>query len=325
MWGAILEKAFAKLHGNYEHLIGGDPREASRSLTGSPSLQYVHTKPDIDVDFIWQELIKHDTNNEMMFLQTPTIEGSEVNDCGLQTGHAYVVLEAKELSNGAKVVKMRNPWAQERYSCDYSDDSNKWTNRLREEAGATDIAVNEGIFFMTVDDYFEQGQVTVISYDTTDWYHSYFLKLDDETDSPGSWSWCGATCTRHTLEVTSDAAQPVFVTAHTWDARSYPDECRAENKAHSIYLEGDRNIALFKEGTTQLLPIDFKPGETKKFIVEWDWARENITPDWSLTAWAEKGDVTVKHAAGLTTDTLPFVERRAAEETVSASNSKGTA
>ena len=83
MWGAILEKAFAKLHGNYEHLIGGDPREASRSLMGSPSLQYVHAKPEITVDFTWSELIKHDTNNEMMFLQTPRVEGREVNDCGL--------------------------------------------------------------------------------------------------------------------------------------------------------------------------------------------------------------------------------------------------
>ena len=37
MWGVILEKAFAKFHGNYEHLTAGDPRAAARSLNGSPS------------------------------------------------------------------------------------------------------------------------------------------------------------------------------------------------------------------------------------------------------------------------------------------------
>ena len=42
MWGVILEKAFAKYHGNYEHLVAGDPRAAARSLNGSPSLQYLH-------------------------------------------------------------------------------------------------------------------------------------------------------------------------------------------------------------------------------------------------------------------------------------------
>ena len=38
MWGPIIEKAFAKYHGNYEHLSAGDPRSAARALNGSPSL-----------------------------------------------------------------------------------------------------------------------------------------------------------------------------------------------------------------------------------------------------------------------------------------------
>ena len=38
MWGPILEKAFAKTHGNYEHIIEGNPREAALTLTGAPSL-----------------------------------------------------------------------------------------------------------------------------------------------------------------------------------------------------------------------------------------------------------------------------------------------
>ena len=58
-----------------------------------------------------------------------------------------------ELSNGDKVVKMRNPWGIERYTCDYSDSSDKWTPELRIEAGATSEAVNEGVFYMTVADY----------------------------------------------------------------------------------------------------------------------------------------------------------------------------
>lgn len=40
-------------------------------------------------------------------------------------------------------------------------------------------------------------------------------------------------------------------------------------------------------------------GETLTIIVELDFARENITPDWSLTAWAAKGAVTVRHTNGL--------------------------
>ena len=43
LWGAILEKAFAKLHGNYQRIIGGDPRLAVRTLIGSPHDTLVHS------------------------------------------------------------------------------------------------------------------------------------------------------------------------------------------------------------------------------------------------------------------------------------------
>lgn len=48
------------------------------------------------------------------------------------------------------------------------------------------------------------GQSTVISFDTTNWFYDYFLMLDDQTGPNGSWSWCGATCTRHVVEIESE-------------------------------------------------------------------------------------------------------------------------
>jgi len=53
MWGIILEKAMAKVHGNYQHLVSGDPREATRALSGSPSLYYIHEKDNVTVEFLW--------------------------------------------------------------------------------------------------------------------------------------------------------------------------------------------------------------------------------------------------------------------------------
>ena len=44
-------------------------------------------------------------------------------------------------------------------------------------------------------------------------------------------------------------------------------------------------------------------------IVELDFGREGITPDWSLVAWAAEGEVTVRHTKGLQTDSFPFIER----------------
>lgn len=115
----------------------------------------------------------------MMFMITPGSSDSVTNECGLTMNHAYVVLSAVELSNGARLVKMRNPWGSERYSCDYSDESELWTPELRAEAGATEEAKNDGLFFMKVEDYKRQGMATMISFDTTDWYNDYFLMLND--------------------------------------------------------------------------------------------------------------------------------------------------
>lgn len=222
----------------------------------------------------------------MLFLITPGTSDALTNECGLTQNHAYVILGAIQLSNGAQIVKMRNPWGIERYTCDYSDSSDLWNSELRREAGATTKAVNDGMFFMSIEDFKKQGLATIVSYDTTDWYYDYFLMLDDQTDSPGTWSWCGKTCTRHKVTVYSDVAQTVYVTAFTWEKRSYPKECQKKNKIHSIYMEGDVTVYTFKDGARQVNPISFEANESHSFIIELDWGRESITKDWSVTAWA---------------------------------------
>ena len=51
LWGAILEKAFAKYHGNYHHSIGGNPAMSVRTLYGAPEKYIMHAATEADV--IW--------------------------------------------------------------------------------------------------------------------------------------------------------------------------------------------------------------------------------------------------------------------------------
>jgi len=168
---------------------------------------------------------------------------------------------------------------------------------------------------MTIADYYKQGLASLISFDTTDWFGDHFLMLDDNTaDSPGSWSWCGETCTRHRVQITSDVAQSVYVTAYTWEKRSYPTECQKKNKVHSIYKENDTTVYTFKEGARQMNAIEFDEGETINFILEWDWARESVSPDWSVTAWGKLGEVTVTHEQGIESASLPYISKNGSTE-----------
>ena len=40
IWGPLLEKAFAKMHGNYEHIASGNPSYSVRTMTGAPWRMY---------------------------------------------------------------------------------------------------------------------------------------------------------------------------------------------------------------------------------------------------------------------------------------------
>ena len=46
LWVLILEKAFAKLHGSYERIIGGLSHETFRDVLGAPG--YSHTSDEED-------------------------------------------------------------------------------------------------------------------------------------------------------------------------------------------------------------------------------------------------------------------------------------
>jgi len=40
MWGPLLEKAFAKYHGNYSHTVGGNSSVAITNLQGGPTATF---------------------------------------------------------------------------------------------------------------------------------------------------------------------------------------------------------------------------------------------------------------------------------------------
>ena len=74
---------------------------------------------------------------------------------------------------------------------------------------------------------------------------------------------------------------------------------------HTINIKGSSSAETFEVGSHQLKQEPFKAGEKKQYVLEFDWSREHITPDWSITAWAEKGGVSVKYQDGRQSDTLP--------------------
>lgn len=53
LWVILLEKAYAKVYGNYWDIVGGDPVHALRDLTGAP---YDRIEDFTDLDAAWAKL-----------------------------------------------------------------------------------------------------------------------------------------------------------------------------------------------------------------------------------------------------------------------------
>ena len=94
LWGALVEKALAKMHGSYEAIQGGIPIEGVRRLTGYPGKQMMHT--DITVDELWNEIQLAIGEKGLLTSGSQFGTGSDKNysENGIAYSHAYTMLGA---------------------------------------------------------------------------------------------------------------------------------------------------------------------------------------------------------------------------------------
>ena len=183
LWPALIEKAYAKAHGSYQHLSGGYIAEGLQDLTGAPCETYVlDALPNMDLDMFWMKLLSFRTAGFVMGVAT--YSGGD----GLVGGHAYSILDVIDVpdavvgeqskvtdyfnttcatSNPAvtkvqrdeaktagensvsnerasiRLVRIRNPWGKREWKGDWSVASEQWTRTLRKRLG-TDTTYAKG-------------------------------------------------------------------------------------------------------------------------------------------------------------------------------------
>ena len=64
LWGPLMEKAFAKLHGNYEHIVGGWMNFGVSALNGSPHMNVWHQEKDKEE--IWEFIKSHNDDKNIL-------------------------------------------------------------------------------------------------------------------------------------------------------------------------------------------------------------------------------------------------------------------
>ena len=151
LWVVLLEKAWAKLNGNYAKAIGGEPQEVFDIITNA----YSDKCRVYNRDEIWNKLLESENKG---YIMTAGTSGDTFNldleEKGLVPGHAYTISEAREIKTSkgkVKLVHLRNPWGNSEWSGDWCDSSKLWTNQLKKELGY--VNVDDGSFWMSYDDF----------------------------------------------------------------------------------------------------------------------------------------------------------------------------
>jgi len=153
LWVILLEKVYAKCYGSYETVEGGISGDALADLTGAPYNNFKTSGPSaLPKAELWKNLISWDKQDFLMAASVPDTPGIDLEkELGLVEGHAYGVLQAKDIK-GVSLLQIRNPWGDStEWKGDYSDESPKWTEAMKKEVGWTDEA--DGTFWMTIDDF----------------------------------------------------------------------------------------------------------------------------------------------------------------------------
>jgi hypothetical protein len=162
-WAMLLEKAYSKIQGTYEHANGGFVESGLRTLIGCPVVSY--QTEDEDADTVFTTL--KDANDLDYVLGCGTTGGTDtiLNECGIAMGHAYSLISAFELETSGtvdyKMYMIRNPWGVSYYNISgwSEDDPTYWTSDYISQVphGVDPLTsqTDDGIFFVTSDDFLD--------------------------------------------------------------------------------------------------------------------------------------------------------------------------
>jgi calpain-15 len=118
MWAPILEKAWAKIKGNYAQADAGFVVSGLRALTGAPTFTYsisdVGSSSGYSISETFDLIAAGESVDYIMGASTAGSSDSVFNDCGIAAGHAYSIITSFEMTDSSstvhKMLLLRNPW-----------------------------------------------------------------------------------------------------------------------------------------------------------------------------------------------------------------------
>uniref|UniRef100_A0A6Q2Y553 Calpain-3 n=1 Tax=Esox lucius TaxID=8010 RepID=A0A6Q2Y553_ESOLU len=159
-WSALLEKAYAKLHGSYEALKGGNTTEAMEDFTGGVTEFYEMKEAPKELYKIMTKALER---GSMMGCSIDSLVPARFETrttTGLVKGHAYSVTGVEECKQSqhkeskVRLVRLRNPWGQVEWNGPWSDNSKEWASLPKGEKDKLQHqSAEDGEFWMSFEDF----------------------------------------------------------------------------------------------------------------------------------------------------------------------------
>eukprot|EP00927_Polykrikos_kofoidii_P026441 TRINITY_DN23525_c0_g2_i1.p1 TRINITY_DN23525_c0_g2~~TRINITY_DN23525_c0_g2_i1.p1 ORF type:complete len:2086 (-),score=383.67 TRINITY_DN23525_c0_g2_i1:300-6338(-) len=172
VWVTMLEKAYAKVHGSYDAIVGGQVTEGLVAFTGgignSTDLQGKQALADISSGALWSKIEGFHKDGHLLGCGSHSGSDTDINAKGIVQGHAYSLLRVAEV-DGNRLLQLRNPWGKSEWKGKWSDkDTKSWTQRMRKKLDFK--AGDDGIFWMAFEDFvLHYSTLYVCRVLTSDW------------------------------------------------------------------------------------------------------------------------------------------------------------
>ncbi|XP_054474918.1 calpain-3b isoform X2 [Anoplopoma fimbria] len=158
-WSALLEKAYAKLHGSYEALKGGNTLEAMEDFTGGVTEFFELSEAPKELYNIMRKALER---GSLMGCSIDIFSATDLEtrtEHGLVRGHAYSIIGLAECDEVAKdtrirLIRLRNPWGMVLWKGPWSANSKEWsTISTADKDNLKKQTIEASEFWLSFDDF----------------------------------------------------------------------------------------------------------------------------------------------------------------------------
>jgi hypothetical protein len=147
-WCCLIEKAYAKVTGSFEHIVGGHEDVAMADLTGGIAKMVSALQESQNEK--WRMLLDARKNGDLLGAGSLSGSDTEKTSDGVVLGHAYSILDVREIEEN-RLLQMRNPWGQGEWKGRWSDNSREWNPRYKKLLGWE--SKDDGKFWISFEDF----------------------------------------------------------------------------------------------------------------------------------------------------------------------------